>query len=243
VDGVRGRSPREIMSQRAVALFADAPRATRLHTRLRWWWCPFSVIEAAVPKDGDVLEVGCGHGLLSLYLGLASVSRHVVGVDIDGAKIAEAKEAAGHLHPSEADVSFEAVDAGYVPEGAWDAIVIADVLYLLPEGEEQSLLQRAARALRPGGVLVVKEMGLTPRWKLTWNRLQETLATRVFDVTATTSSGLTFVDPDRMSSWLTDEGLNVTHRGVDSGYPWPHHLIVARRPTDSTNASTSDPSM
>jgi len=217
------------MTERAVGLFADTPRATWLHTRLRWWWCPFPVIDAEVPKAGDVLEVGCGHGLLSLYLGLKSPSRRVVGVDIDGAKIAEAKEALGHLHPSEADVSFEAVDAGYVPEGAWDAIVIADVLYLLSERQEQILLQASARALRPGGVLVVKEMGLSPRWKLTWNRVQETLATRVFRVTESASTELTFLGPERMVSWLTEEGLDVTHHRVDRGYPWPHHLIVGRR--------------
>jgi 2-polyprenyl-3-methyl-5-hydroxy-6-metoxy-1,4-benzoquinol methylase len=218
------------MTERAVGLFAGAPPGTRLHTRLRWWWCPFPVIEAAVPKCGDVLEVGCGHGLLSLYLGLESPSRRVVGVDIDSAKITEAKEAVGHLHPSEADVSFEAVDAAYVPRGAWDAIVIADVLYLLSDSQEQSLLEAAARALRPGGALVVKEMGLTPRWKLTWTRVQETLATRVFGVTESSVTELTFLGPERMVPWLTEEGLDVTHRRVDRGYPWPHHLIVGRRP-------------
>ena len=149
------------MSERAVELFAGAPRATRLHTRLRWWWCPFPVIEAEVPKVGDVLEVGCGHGLLSLYLGLESPARRVVGVDIDSAKIAEAKEAAGRLRPGEADVSFEAVDPGYVPREYLGrdrdrrcAVPAA------PSQTEQSLLDAAARALRPGGALVVKEMGL-----------------------------------------------------------------------------------
>ena len=42
------------MSERAVALFSNAPRATRLHTRLRWWWCPFPVIEGATPDSGDL---------------------------------------------------------------------------------------------------------------------------------------------------------------------------------------------
>jgi len=228
------------MKQRAVELFADTPRATRLHTRLRWWWCPFPVIEAAVPDAGDVLEVGCGHGLLTLYLALASRQRHVVGVDIDGAKIAEAAEAATRLRPDEAEVTFHAVEPGYVPDGSWDAIVVADVLYLLPEADQRSLLTAAAGTLRPGGVLVVKEMGLTPRWKLTWNRTQETLATRVFRVTDSVGSGLTFVAPEAMASWLRESSLEVEHRAVDHGYPWPHHLIVATR---STSASTSDSSM
>ncbi|HEY2813770.1 MAG TPA: class I SAM-dependent methyltransferase [Acidimicrobiales bacterium] len=240
------------MTERSVELFADGGRATRLHTRLRWWWCPFPLIEAEVPKNGDVLEVGCGHGLLSLYLGLQSRQRHVAGVDIDRDKIAEANDALSRLHPSEADVTFETVDPGFVPTGEWDAIVIADVLYLLPEDTQRALLEAAAGALADGGVLVVKEMGLRPRWKLQWNRVQETLATRVFRVTDSVGRGLSFVDPDVMGGWLAAAGLEVRHRRIDRGYPWPHHLIAGRRPdhraasaaeTASTKASTSASSL
>ena len=215
---------------RAVRLFDGARLETRLHTRLRWWWCPFPVIAAEVPHEGDVLEVGCGHGLLALYLALDEQSRHVVGVDIDAAKIAEAAAAASRAAPSEADISFERVEAGYVPVGEWDAIVIADVLYLLPFEDQRRLLLEAADALAPGGVLVVKEMGLQPRWKQRLNRFQETLATRVFRITDSVGQGLTFVDPADMAGWLNAVGLDVSSRRVDRGYAWPHHLVVARRP-------------
>lgn len=239
------------MSERAVALFSNAPRATRLHTRLRWWWCPFPVIEGATPDSGDVLEVGCGHGLLSLYLGLQASGRRVVGVDIDSGKIAEAKEAASGLRPGEADVSFQTVDPGYVPDGTWDAVVVADVLYLLPQNDQRAVLLAAAGAVCPGGVIVVKEMGLRPKWKLVWNKVQETLATRVFRVTDSVGRGLTFVEPDEMAEWLRSAGLDVEHRRVDRGYPWPHHLVVGRRPpqarassdTASTRASISASSL
>jgi len=79
-------------------------------------------------------------------------------------------------------------------------------------------------------VVVVKEMGLEPRWKLRWNRFQETLATKVFRITDSVGAGLTFVAPDVMAAWLTAEGLDVTTTRVDKGYPWPHHLVIARRP-------------
>lgn len=234
---------------RAVDLYRGAPRATRVHTRLRWWWCPFAAIEAEVPTAGDVLEVGCGHGLLSVHLGLQSTSRRVTGVDIDETKIAEARAAASRLPAGAADVTFEAVAPGYVPHGAWDAVVIADVLYLLPETDQQRLLVAAAETLRPGGRVVVKEMGATPTWKATWNRWQELLATRVFRVTESVGSGLSFVSPDAMAMWLTTAGLTVSHRRIDHGYPWPHHLLVGQAPlrdsddNASRSASISSPSL
>jgi 2-polyprenyl-3-methyl-5-hydroxy-6-metoxy-1,4-benzoquinol methylase len=209
---------------------------TQAHTRLRWWWCPFPQIETEVPADGDVLEVGCGHGVLSLYLALEKPGRRVTGVDIDMYKVRAAARAAGGLHDGEATVAFETVEAGYRPSGAWDAIVFADMLYLLPEAEQKALLDAAAAALRPGGRVVIKEVGPTPEWKARWNRIQETLATRVFTITDSTGEGMAFVEPERMQQWLSDAGLVVSGHAVDHGYPWPHYLIVA---SASTNASTS----
>jgi hypothetical protein len=109
-------------------------------------------------------------------------------------------------------------------------VVFADVLYLLPAEDQRALLVAAAHAVGDRGVVVVKEMGLTPRWKLRWNRVQETLATKVFRITDSVGAGLTFVAPEEMAAWLTAEGLDVTSARVDKGYPWPHHLVVARRP-------------
>ena len=172
-----------------------------------------------------MLEVGCGHGLLSLHLALTAPGRRVRGIDIDYDKIAEARAAAGGA------ASFAVVPPGFVPSEPCDAVVIADVLYLLSPNEQRRMLVAAAGTLRSGGVVVVKEMGLEPRWKLRWTRFQETLATRVAQITAHTGAGLNFVPPETMAGWLCAEGLDVTVRRVDKGYPWPHILLVGRNAT------------
>ncbi len=47
----------------------------------------------------------------------------------------------------------------------------------------------------------------------------------------TAGAGLHFVPPATVAAWLEDEHLGAEHRAIDRGYPWPHHLVVARRPS------------
>ena len=213
---------------RVLELYGGASPAVRLHTALRWATCPFGPVQAAVPDVGEVLEVGCGHGLLSLSLALSSRGRRVTGVDIDGDKVAAAGAAAARLAPGEADVRFATVEPGWLPTRTVDAVVIADVLYLLPVEDQRRLLRACAQCLGAGGVLVVKEVADRPRWKARWNRVQETVSTRVLGITAGDGS-LHFVAPATMAAWLEAEGLRTESRALDRGYPWPHHLLVGRR--------------
>lgn len=216
------------MRRRLLALYRDASAGVRLHTALRWSTCPFPAIEATVPTQGRVLEVGCGHGLLSLYLALSGGARQVRGVDIDAVKVDAARSAARQLSPGEAEVTFDAVTPGWLPDEQVDAVVIADVLYLLAPDDQRRLLSACARRVGPDGVLVVKEVATEPAWKFRWNQAQETVSTRVLGITAG-GAGLHFLPPATMAGWLGDEGLAVKSRPIDRGYPWPHHLLVARR--------------
>jgi len=218
--------PSSPAARRAIAVYDDAPRGDRFHVRARWWTCPFSAIEARVPAEGRVLEVGCGHGLLSLYLALSGPGRDVHGVDIDAHKIELAKAAAAHLHPGEAQVSFDTVATDGFAEGRYDAIVIADVLYLLGPDLRRQLLAQCVDHLAEGGVLLVKETDRLPKWKGTITVAQERLATGVLGMTE--GDRVEFASPDEFAVQLADAGLDVTATRVDQGYLHPHHLLIAR---------------
>jgi 2-polyprenyl-3-methyl-5-hydroxy-6-metoxy-1,4-benzoquinol methylase len=207
-----------------LSFYRRAPLAVRAHVRVRWATCPFQAVAAAVPREGRVLEVGCGHGLLANYLARESPEREVHGIDIDGPKI-DAARAAAEL--AGVGTEFTAPPPGRLPDGPWDAIVIVDVLYLLTDDQQRRLLRDCAAALGPGGVLVVKEMSPSPRWKSAWNRVQETLAVRLLHITEG-EGGFTFLAPEELAARMTDDGLVVSHRPLHKGYPHPHHLLVGR---------------
>jgi 2-polyprenyl-3-methyl-5-hydroxy-6-metoxy-1,4-benzoquinol methylase len=183
-------------------------------------------VERHVPRHGRILEVGCGHGLLSFYLALTSADRQMVGIDIDEHKIGLARQAATALKPQEASVVFEAVTPGTVPSGPFDAIVINDVLYLLPAVARQGLLGACVERLSAGGVLVIKELDTRPRWKYELGRLQELLATKVFRYTQ--GDRVEIVPVSVFADQLTASGLSVDTYRVDRGQVHPHRLLVAR---------------
>jgi len=193
-----------------------------------------------------VLEIGCGHGLFAAYATLSSPGRMVTGVDIDADKVVHARAAAARLAATPGHggapggrgdttrLTFAVAESGAVPAGPWDAVVVVDMLYLLPAAEQRRLLTEAVAALAPGGVLVVKEMGAEPRWKVRWNTLQETLSVKVLGITA--GSSFDFVPPAQMAGWLTELGLSTTLHRLDCRRLHPHHLLVARRPASDASA-------
>jgi SAM-dependent methyltransferase len=196
---------------------------------VRWWTAPFADLELEVPLAGSVLEVGCGHGLLSCYLAIASRARQVVGVDIDVDKVDVARAAAGRLRPAEADVTFQ-VSGGELPrrEGGWRSIVIADVLYLLGRDGRARLLDECVDALAPGGLLVVKEIDTRPAWKARLARAQELAATRLLRITE--GDEVDFAAPVELAALLEARGCTTMVKRLDHGYLHPHCVVLATAP-------------
>jgi hypothetical protein len=165
--------------------------------------------------------------VFSCHLALTSKEREILGIDVDLRKIVHARFAGEHARRRGAICDFHLEPPGEIPDGPWDSIVIVDVLYLLEPDAQAGLLHSCVEQLALGGALVVKEMGTVPGWKARWNAAQEFLAVKVLHITS--GEQLTFLDPDVLGAWMEKDGLVVTHRALDRGYPHPHHLIVGSR--------------
>jgi ubiquinone/menaquinone biosynthesis C-methylase UbiE len=97
-----------------------------------------------LPRDADVLELGCGGGGASTQT-LAARSR-VVGVDISGEQIRRARErvpGATFIHADATTLEL--------PPASFDAVVAFFVLAHIPRAELPGLLGRIRSWLRPGG--------------------------------------------------------------------------------------------
>ena len=223
------KPPRSAAAKRALGLWKKSARSARLHTTIRWWTAPFEALEVEVPRSGNILEVGCGHGVFATFLALSSASRSVVGVDIDAEKIQLAQASLLGLRPGEATVSFEHRDSGEVLtiEGGWDAIVFADVLYLLAPEDRSRLLSDCFAALAPGGRLIVKEVDTEPRIKARVAQLQEALATKVLRITD--GDALDFPSAADLEALMVGSGLTTRVARLDKGYFHPHCVVVGTK--------------
>ena len=113
-----------------------------------------------------VLDAGCGDGTLALDLARAGAD--AVGVDADPAMIAAAREAA-RAAGSGARFEVGRVEALPFPAAAFDAVVAVTVLCLV--ADPARAMAEMARVLKPGGVLVVGELGRFSAWAA-WRRLR-----------------------------------------------------------------------
>jgi len=214
-------------ARRVLAAYAEAGRGARLHTAIRWATCPFPAVEALIPERGRILDLGCGHGHFSMYMALKSPDRDVLGVDIDAHKI-EVGTRVVHRAGLESRVELMAIGDGWDPTvESFDAVVANDVLYLMGRHRAEAVLAGMAAAVNADGVVVVKEMGLTPRWKHQFNEVQERIATKVLRITA--GSELEVLTPQQIEEPLAAAGLRLDRRELHRGYLHPHLAVVGTR--------------
>jgi|GEM_PF-1374849 len=107
------------------------------------------IVRIAAEHAGDVLDVGCGDGLLAQQL--APVSRTVTAIDRSGVAVAQASKRLSMVANADAAVSEFSSEWGLTPE-SYDVVTMVSVLHELPL---VPALERAASLLKPGGTLVV----------------------------------------------------------------------------------------
>jgi 2-polyprenyl-3-methyl-5-hydroxy-6-metoxy-1,4-benzoquinol methylase len=112
----------------------------------------FRLFFGAIRDAGDdVLELGCGDGLLACDLARSGAA--VTGVDLSPERIARARAGASSVAPGHVDFIVGDLNTMALPEARFDVVVAHDALHHLLNIED--VLDRAARSLRPPGRLVI----------------------------------------------------------------------------------------
>ena len=154
-----------------------------------------------LPPGTEVLELGCGHGVVSKVLVEAGLKLYAVepSPTLLGAFRERFPDVETDCSPAEDSAFFGR---------AFDAIVAWGVLFLMEEEAQREVLRRAAAALRPGGRLLFT----APREKREWidiltERPSWSLGAEVYQ-------SLLRELGCEVSSGVTDEGGNYYYEAV-----------------------------
>jgi 2-polyprenyl-6-hydroxyphenyl methylase/3-demethylubiquinone-9 3-methyltransferase len=133
------------------------------------------VLEKYLPKQGLILDLGCGYGVFSHLVSIASPNRIVVGIDMASHRIEVAKKSMDLMR----NVEFYAEDIKKTQIPQCDAIILIDVLYMLSYQEQEQMLTQCYEKLYNGGTLVIKDNAKSPRWKYAYMYIEEMIKTRL----------------------------------------------------------------
>ena len=99
----------------------------------------FPALDAVVPRQGFILDLGCGYGLATHWLACFTDTRTFLGVDYDEDKIRVAQRTA----PEHPRIQFESGDILEREYPACDAILLLDVLHYWTPEKQQLILNKA----------------------------------------------------------------------------------------------------
>jgi len=125
---------------------------TRIKTRLE---DNYRLFDKLLPREGNIIDLGCGYGYLAYMLQFLSDRRTITGVDYDEDKI----ETAQHGYARTTNLQFHHDDVTRYPlaDGRYDGIVISDVLHYLSRESQDALIRRCIGALSDHGVLIIRD--------------------------------------------------------------------------------------
>ena len=209
----------------AIQLYSNQSLGIRLFLKLRHLLSPLEILENWVPKEGNILDVGCGHGLFTNYMALRAPSRNIVGVDPSISKIEVARRTESRV-PNVHYILGDINDA--LKHEPFDAITIVDVLYLLPEAEQREILRACYQLLNDSGILVVKAQDTKPRWRFLWTYIQEKVMVGLVKLTLGDRK-LHFLPAQKTRQILEEAGFSVEYFSLPSRIFYPNIAFVCRK--------------
>jgi len=197
----------------------------------------FSLLRRGLlPDRGSLLDLGCGQGVL-LSLLKAAREQYRAGVwprgwpapplnlDLQGIELHEDRVQAARraLGDSVQVVLRDLRDLNFQP---CSVIVMLDVLLYLGEEEQQRLLEKAAGALEPGGLLLLREADAAAGFKFQATKWTERIAGAL---RGQFGQQLHYRSAVQWIAELAARGFAVGAQAMSEGTPFANVLLVARK--------------
>jgi SAM-dependent methyltransferase len=211
--------PSLVAAARAWRSYRGAGIRTRTFLAARLVVLPLRELSGELRQlEGRVLGVGSGHGLIARFAAELNPAIVVEGIDVDAERVAIARSTEANsprVRIRVADVLRLDADATF------DAAAAVDLMHHIPAADHRAVANALARAVKPGGRLLIKDIAPTPRWKHGINRVHD----RLIGGEATTA-----IEPSALAELFEQAGFAIERLDrIAPRSPYPHFILRARR--------------
>jgi len=172
------------------------------------------------PASGNILDIGCGFGLFSLYYAKQFPQLHISGIDINKKRINIAQHAAQKLHLTNVDYTVGNVTL-YSYEKDLDCVYMLDIIHHIPRTAVRPLLETIYSRLKKGTRLIIKDVETRPAWKLWF--------TYALDKLLDLKAEINYWDQRDLKQLLADAGFHVYHHAMRDVLPYPHIIYICEK--------------
>ncbi|MEM9243030.1 MAG: bifunctional 2-polyprenyl-6-hydroxyphenol methylase/3-demethylubiquinol 3-O-methyltransferase UbiG [Pseudomonadota bacterium] len=171
--------------------------------RLNW------ISQQAALKDKQVLDVGCGGGILTESMALAGAK--VTGIDLANRLIETAQ---AHARQSQVDIAYHCISAEELAQqcpNKFDLITCMEMLEHVPD--PTSIIKACATMLKPQGKLILSTLNRTPKAYL-YAIIGAEYILKLLP--KGTHDYRQFIRPSEIAQWSDPYGLNIkAMSGID----------------------------
>jgi 2-polyprenyl-3-methyl-5-hydroxy-6-metoxy-1,4-benzoquinol methylase len=223
--GAVAREPRvEDLSLLSRRLYVEGPYLLRMMMHYRIVICPFERLIPHVSPNASVLDIGCGAGLFLALL--AGSVPGITGVGFDSSRLAieTAMRMAVQVELAKLQVNlcFFLRNVGESwPEGLFDVVSLVDVMHHVPQVAQKSLIEKAIQKVKPGGVLLYKDMANQPVFHALMNRIHDLVLARQW---------IHYLPIHTVDEWVAEFGLTMVHAESAKRLWYHHEMRVYRKP-------------
>lgn len=183
----------------------------KVYAMLRMLVLPLKELDDAV-KGLEILDVGCGHGVVDAFLALRNPDRHILATDADVGKVMGAA-----CLPLD-NVDFVVKDL-IVDEAKWyDTILLVDLLHHITSDDQSRVLRIARKRLKKDGVLVVKDVDRKPFYKLWYTSILDKVMR---------NGHQNYMGMEVVVNELVRDGYTIVDTVVCHRFLFPHFIVVA----------------
>lgn len=191
----------------------------RVKLRMERW---YDTYDRLLPRNGHIVDLGCGHGAMSYMLSMLSDRRQITGVDYDQKKIA----LANNCFAKNDNIEFIHADICAFDIPAADAYVISDVLHYIDRESQDRVIKMCIDRMNKGGVLLIRDGDTSDKERHSRTEQSERWSTRIIKFNKT-NGPLYFLSKEQIADIAHRNNMSIEI--VESDKKSSNTLFVLKR--------------